>query len=249
MTDEEKKQILQHYVEVIEFRVPRLLEDRIGLEAAIARKRLLPAESGLLGVSARLGPIQGDSPVGTGFAGIEGPDGAVAGFVVTDRSGPERNLVLIRHRAGPWVDDRHGAGLLLQHASAGRPIDIPSSEQLAVRLDLDQAIGDWLRRENGDRFSGGPISADALAVVQSKIRDAVRRRSREAVGEAEHVLRFLGRGHTAGERMMIDRISSDDPAAFAQAAGLGRSTEAGPTTAVLVGLIIFRERDGPTSLG
>ena len=47
---------------------------------------------------------------------------------------------------------------------------------------------------------------------------------------------------------MVDRIASDDPVAFARATELGRAPEEGVTTAVLIGLIVFRERSGPTSL-
>ena len=235
-------------VEVVEFRVPALLEHRIGLEAAIARKRSLPDRSGLLGTGWPVGAACGDNPGRSGFAGIEGPDAVVAGFAVADGSSAERGLVLTRHGAGPWLDDRNGADLLLYRAGTGRPIEISASEQLVVRSELEGVIVDWLRQRNGDCFSGRPIGAGALTVVQARIRAAERGRSREGVRAAEGVLRFLGRGHTAGERMMVDRITSDDPVAFALATELGRAPEGGVTTAVLIGLIVFRERSGPTSL-
>ncbi len=235
-------------VEVIEFRVPAALEDRIGLEAAIARKRSLSAESGWFGARGRTDRIAGETLDHSAFAGVEGPAAAVAGFAISDGSSTERGLVLIRRGAGPWLEDRHGADLLLERAAIGPSIEVAPLEQLAIRSALDGAMADWHRQRNGDAVSDHPISPGALAMARAKIRDAARCRASAAVREAEGVLRFLGRGHTAGERMLVDRIAANDPSAFAEAAGLGPTGGAAVTTAVLIGLIIFREPDGPTSL-
>ena len=228
-------------VEVVEFRVPALLEQRIGLEAAITRKRSLSDRGEPLG-------SLGDRAGGPGFVEIEGPDAGVAGFAVAGCRGPEGGLILVRHGAGPWIEDGTEADRLLRQATSGLPVEIPSSELAVIRGELDLVIGDWLRRRNGDSFSGDPIGASALAVVHARIRDAGRLRSRDAVLAAEGVLRFLSRGHTAGERMIADRISTSDPAAFAKAAQLGRAADEAPTSVTLIGLIIFRERNRPTSL-
>jgi len=235
-------------VEVIEFRVPAALEQRIGLESAIARKRALPGWPGWSGDGADFRTVAGEPADGAQVIAIEGPAAALAGFAVTSGTDLEQGLVLTRTGTGPWLDDPAEAHRLLQRATLGRPITLPAQAAAAIRLELDQVVAEWLRHRNGDRYSGCPIAAGARAAVAARIRDAERRRARDAVLEAERVLQFLGRGRTAGEQVIAERISANDPAAFARAAELGGAPFRGPAAAVLSGLIVFRDSGGPASL-
>ncbi len=234
-------------VEVVEFRVPPLLEQRIGLEAAIGRKRLLPEASRALGGLGRTPAFAGAGCRTDVVAGIEGPAAAVAGFTIMNGGSTPRSLVLSQRGTEPWVDDRSGAQRLLHQAEAGAPVEIRIDELGAIRAELDQAASDWLQAQSASGIGSEPIGAAALAIVARQIRAAEMRRSKAAILEAETVLRFLGRGHTAGERILADRISAGDPAAFSEAGRPGPAREDGPPVATLVGLVVFREPDRSTS--
>ncbi len=233
-------------VEVIEFRVPALLEQRIGLEAAIARKRLLPEAAVALGGSGHPALV-GGTPGCSDVAGLEGPAAAVAGFSITHDGATSWSLVLCRRGTGPWIDDRREAARLLHQAETSRPVELRPDELGAIRAELDHAASAWLRIHSGAAMTGEPIGGAALAFVTRQIRAADQRRSQAALLEAETVLRFLGRGHTAGERILADRISAGDPAAFLEAGSFQPDPEVGPPAATLVGVVVFRERDGSTS--
>ncbi len=234
-------------VEVVSFRVPAVLEGRIGLEAAIARKRVLPVGVQLLGSGGQGPPLDGGADTRDRWVGIEGPNVVVAGFAVSDGAVPERGLVLIRRSAGPWFESGSEALLLLDQARAGRRIEIEPALVESIRRELKDVAADWVRRRHGACFSGGVIGPGALAVVEGRMREAVRRRSGEGVLAVERVLRFLGRGHTAGERMLVDRLAKGDDAAFIRAGDLAPSDQSTVTTATLVGLIVFAERGGSTT--
>ena len=233
-------------VEVVAFRVPALLEDRIGLEAAIALKRSLPAGVAQLATGNRC-PAPSETPTSERWAGVVGPDAVVAGFTVQDAARAGRGLVLIRGREGAWYENDAEAALLLGRAWAGSEIEIPASVEASIRVEVTAGVADWIRRQHGRCYSGGTIGPGALAVVQDRMRGAVRRRSSEAMTAVERVLRFLGRGHTAGERMVTDRIASGDDEAFVRAASLAPAIEMGATTATLIGVIVFAERGTSTT--
>lgn len=244
-------------VEVVRFAVPALLEARLALEAAIDRKRGLPARVGLaadtaqqVGVGDRL-LVRWSEPAGVGWGAGTGA-AAVAGFTLADGTGRTGALILGRIGSADWSTDPGVVERALELATdpagedralhpAAPPATCPTCERAgtvtpppAVLRSLDEPVSRALADLNGRAVFSDPVPGRVLAVVRAAASDCRRDRKAAALQDWSETLRFLGRGHTAGEAALIDRVAAG------QAAGpeaTGPVEGADLVTATLVALI------------
>jgi hypothetical protein len=202
-------------VEIVQLLPPRAIERRLGQERIVARKARLPARLGLAPddrgeaawrVRASLAAHWWEMAARPGVSRITGAiPGTVAGFRIVLSSGVEHAVVLSRAESG-FEGDLGKTDRLLAQALDARESAAPSAGRIRTILRaLAGPARAALQRANGQELAAvpsGPARALARRVIQLA-RSAANARDAERLAVLGAGLRFLRRGHTAGEARML----------------------------------------------
>jgi len=209
-------------VEVVAFRPPLAMDRALRITQALAVKARLPAAAGL-GVGGRglwrwrseLADAfaEGEAAVGTAVV-PRGPPGVLAGFELYDAgSGVECRLasaLLWIEPGGDWTEEEQIVAARLADAAASRSAP-PDPARLREALPLIAGpVHSRLALARGSRWAApaaDPVSHQVSLRLHQGIREAARRRDLEALAGLERALAFVGRGHTAGESMELERLA------------------------------------------
>ena len=246
-------------VRVVRFDPPPVVDRYLELGRRLTRKAALP---GRIGVGERaagawawheaLEDQWSEEAPAPGWAAVSGEPGQViAAFTVDDGAGEASGLVLIRGGDGQWREDPAALVTGLEPAR-GQPA--PPADEAALRRALHTlvpAVRRWLRAANGWHWlptDPDPGLAAALRVARERSATARRERRLDDAREADQVLGFLAKGHSAGERMLAARIAWGDGAAWRRAAAIGRNEGVSrrPLGLRLRGLLVSTAEPGPT---
>jgi hypothetical protein len=241
-------------VEIVTMLPPPVLESRLRLLERLARKRPLPAR---IGVGPNPEPVwhwrnqlarRCTAAPERGAVIVEG-DVDAALVAVELRAGNDlvSAFALARIGSGTWSADHHVVSGLLDRALTGSAREADpaiiartlAGAQRAVRTALLGASGALWRI----RPVQGPVR-NALRRVQVYARDAIRRRDRTALAIADRGIAFLRRGHTAGERSLIQGLGSVDDEEFERLLAEMPRPDAvpSPLRARIVGVVVVMDR-------
>ena len=208
-------------VEVLRFAPHPELDRYMRLEAALTRKAKLPGAAGL-GASGRhiwrwrtevareFGPIN----AAAGVARVSSSHrGVLVGISLHRGSAPPTRLSAIAgwlRPDGTWTEDAELITGRLRLASACHIEEaLPDESRMYLEL-LAPLLRRRLALARGGRWiSPHPtLAARAVAVRLSElIRKAARLRDDHGLSQLERAMAFVGGGHTAGEEMMLERLS------------------------------------------
>jgi hypothetical protein len=244
-------------VEVVTFSPPTAVDRALRMTRALALKARLPSLAGL-GAAGRglwrwrseLAELYADGPAGPGVAVVpRGPAGVLALFELHELrlGGAERLSATMGWvgQGGAWTEEESVVAARLAAASESPPAAARDPARLKAALELlGTPIRSRLAAARGSRWS--PPAADPLAHQLSSrlhraVREAARRRDLEALTRLERALAFVGRGHTAGERLELERLAGLPDGRFEREAtrlpvGPGRWIAIEPR---LVGVLLF----------
>lgn len=251
---------LHREVDIVRFSPPRELERRLSVEHHLARKATLPGAVGL-GPAGRsiwrwreeLAQAAGTGPAAPGCAAIDG------------RGIPAGALIGLELHSGTEADESNSVAAIFWLPSTGEPTE--SLTEIEPRLlaalggcdsapptarELDQALTRlWpalrsrLAAADRNRWRGHQPAAEARLLARRLNRLmtlAARRRDRMALAAVDRGLRFVARGHTAGEAMLAaELVALSDRALLERIARLEeRHSESPPLLPVVTGVLIFR---------
>ena len=240
-------------VEVVRFRPPAAIEQRLSQLALLERKARLPRLAGV-----------GDAPEArwawrdamaerldagdahAGVAWIEGREVAILAAVELRHAGPESTLFLEAWQsatgwsAGPTMLSR-----LLELAEGSRPAPA-DTEALDHALTMMTArLRTHFQRALSEAPALDQVKEGLISRVRALAVESVRQRNDAGLARADRALRFIRGGHTAGESLWLRSLLRTDDAAFRSA--LARMPQVTPPilpgTPRLVALVMFR----PTS--
>jgi hypothetical protein len=207
------------HVEVLRFAPDPQLDHFLRLEAALTRKAKLPAAAGL-GVNGRhiwrwraeVGREFGASTAAAGLARVSSSQaGVLVGLSMHQGSDPSTRLSAIAgwlRPDGTWTEDAELITDRLRQASASQ-VEQAASDHPRMYLEL---LAPLLRRRlalQGRWISPHPTAAARAVALRlgELIRKAARLRDDHRLSELERAMAFVGGGHTAGEEMMLERLS------------------------------------------
>jgi superfamily II DNA or RNA helicase len=215
---------LQATVEVVTFSSPPPMERALRMTRALALKARLPALAGLGAAGRGLWRWRseladayavGDAAPGAAAVGA-GPPGVLALFELhglrcggTDRL--SATLVWVTPD-GEWTEEESVVAARLGAAVTAPLPGAPGPARLKAALELlGPPIRSRLATARGSRWS--PPAADPTAHrlslrLHHAVREAARRRDLEALAGLERALAFVGRGHTAGESLELERLAA-----------------------------------------
>jgi hypothetical protein len=251
---------LHHEVEIVRFSPPRELERRLSLEHHLDRKATLPEAAGL-GAAGRsiwrwreeVAHAVGTGPATQGCAAVDGrglPAGALIGLQLhpgsaKDESSSIAALFWLPETGEPTESQLEIEPRLL--AALGRHDSTPPTEsELEQALTrLWPALKSRLAAADRSRWRGHRPAAEARLLARRLHRlmtVAARRRDRMALAAIDRGLRFVARGHTAGEAMLaVELLSLSDRALLERVARLEEHRgEVPPLLPVVTGVIVFR---------
>jgi len=236
------------------------IEQRLRQLAILRVKAGLPARAGLAGAALerwralveRLGALP--TRVGGGIAALAWPGdpGFLASLSLTEAGArPEvcANVVAWHGASGTPDADTSRLTDALAAAESSRPLPVGTAELARALQTLhiharsvlrDAHAAAWLRAEPAP---GARLLARRLGIAG---RDAARRRSARDIDVIDRALRFLSRGHTAGEqRLILELASLPDAELRVRIARLPPVRQAGPLSIRLDGIILFRSESAP----
>ncbi|HEX7025438.1 MAG TPA: helicase-related protein, partial [Gemmatimonadales bacterium] len=200
-------------VEVIRVPPPPALAEALRQELILQQKAALPARLGIdrgpsapWRLRARVAAAWRDVEPAEGTAVTPGEvRGVVAGFRIRLDDGSHRALVAAK-TAGGWTDDAETISGLLSAASGRQRIEAGRPEALRrVVHGLSARVRAALRLSHGAHLSAG--TGRAARQLRHRVitlgREAARNRDRRSLPVIEHAVRFLRRGHTAGEEQRL----------------------------------------------
>jgi superfamily II DNA or RNA helicase len=249
-------------VEVVRFTSLPVLERSLRLEAALARKAMLPGSAGL-GAGGRhiwqwrteLAERHGGLDRVAGVAQVLSQHrGLLAGFAFRASSNPEECLASTigwLEIGGAWTEAPEIIADRLNHAAAQEESEFVDAEQLSKYLTLlTPLIRARLSLTSGRRWVSPdptPATRQVATHLRQLIAQAARQRHHGLLLQLEQFLGFVAGGHTAGEEMLIEQLVE----ASAQEL-TSRLSRAKPTRASwngievrLTGLIIFGPNPPP----
>jgi superfamily II DNA or RNA helicase len=211
------------FIEVVRFVPPPAVESALRLNDRLARKATLPARAGLgpdglrvWGWRSTLADQLDAAPGQPATASVRGRgEGALIGFELFTGRGVSRWTLATG--AGwldadtGWTEDPELISDRLLHAASCRDVRAAPAERL--RCVLESASGPLRARlaaALGRRWSGAGSSPVAVRLVERLgplVTGAVRRRQPGRLDLLERALAFAARGHTAGEAMLIERVT------------------------------------------
>ena len=247
-------------VDVIRFDPSAPIERRLRQLAILRVKAVLPVRAGLAGAALerwralveRLGALPSRAAGCTAAVAWPGDAGFLASLSLTEAGAHPTacaNVVSWYGTDGTPNPDTARLTDALAAAESGRPLPIDAAELgRAIRALRDHArsvlrdahAAAWLRAE--------PVPAARLLARRLGIagRDAARRRSVREIDGIDRALRFLSRGHTAGEQRLIAELAAlDDAALRLRIARLPPARQTGPLSIRLDGIILFRSESAP----
>jgi Helicase conserved C-terminal domain len=208
-------------VEVIVFRPPAAIERALHITRSLAVKARLPAMAGLVASGRGLWRwrseladtyLTGDGTLGSAVV-PSGPPGILAGFELhaVGRSGLRlADMLVWIEPNGAWTEEESVVAARLAEAAAAPPAP-PDVHRLREALPLLAApIRARLALARAGRWiaPGGAPAVQRVALrLHQAIREAARRRDVETLAGLERALAFVGRGHTAGEAMELERLA------------------------------------------
>jgi hypothetical protein len=204
-----------HDVEVIRFRPAVVLEAAIRKEAILEAKASLPDRLGL--------GTEPDAPwrlrarVAAEWEGIRASEGTavacgqatavVAGFRFGNGSATIREIVVARTSAG-WTDDPSTIAALLECARGSAETGPPDRARVrAIIRGLSGVVRGALQAARGSGLSpasGTPMVRQGIRRLMALARHAARCRGADRLRQLERGIRFLRRGHTAGELVVAE---------------------------------------------
>lgn len=238
-------------VEVLRFLPDRELEAALGRERILLRKAVLPERLGLdegegarWRIRARVAQTWAATPEASGVARVAGSEPAVvAGLRFGFANGRSEEMVLARTTAG-WTGDVHQVANLLdrtREAGEGRRPN-PRTPRPLLR-QLGTIARHRLRTARGIQIGlpADPAVRRARRRLLELARQAGRTRDYAALAELWRGLRFLARGHTAGEALQVRNWAVLPPAALRATLARLPDEAAGPdlVEVQLTGLLLF----------
>ncbi len=238
-------------VEVIRFRPPEELEEALRRDAILERKSGLPSALGLdhgadapWRTSARIAARWAGRRAIEGVAVVPGSlAGVLAGFRIRPSGERPRDIVLARI-GRRWSDDPGLTARLLSAAEGHSLVRPPDPTLLrGVLRGLSAQVRSALRLAHGARIAAGarpPMHRLALRRMLGLAREAARSRDRECLALLERGIRFLRRGHTAGEsRSTLGWADLPEEALFQALMRLPReATEPAPEGVEIIGILV-----------
>jgi superfamily II DNA or RNA helicase len=212
---------LHREVEVVVFRPPPAIERALRITQALAVKARLPAMAGLGAAGRGLwrwrseladAYAEGEAALGTAVV-PRGPAGVLADFelygVGSNAQSRLASGLLWIEPEGEWTEEeRIVAARLADAATSGSAAPDPARLRDALSL-LAGPIRSRLALARGTRWAApaaDPIAHRVSLRLHQGIREAACRRDLEALAGLERALAFVGRGHTAGESLELERL-------------------------------------------
>jgi superfamily II DNA or RNA helicase len=201
-------------VEVVRMLPCASLETALRQEAILDSKAGFPVELGLdqgsdapWRLRARIAAAWAGGPAVEGIACVSGSlPGVVAGFRIATADGTAREVVLARTDSG-WTDRPAIIAALLESAHGTTDIRIPDPARVrAVLGGLAPMVRGALRSAHGAQLAdagGSPQIRRVLRRLLAMAQRATRTRDPAALTGLERGMRFLRRGHTAGEAALV----------------------------------------------
>jgi hypothetical protein len=251
---------LHHAVECVQFRPPAEIERRLALDRILARKESLPAEAGL-GAHGRglwrwreeMGWLAGAGPAAAGCAAVAGHGLAAGALMGVSLHSPGASELHHRTPALFWLpiggELTHSADAVEAHllsALTTTEWEAPTEQELALALErLWPVLHARLTAAERGRWQSSQSSAERRGLARRLhriARAAARRRDAMALASADRGLRFVARGHSAGEEMLAAQLMAlSDRALLERLVHLPvRRDRAGPLLPVMTGVLIFR---------
>lgn len=237
-------------VEVIRFRPPAAIEQRLSQLALLQRKARLP---GLAGVGeapeARwawrdtLAERLDAGDARAGVAWVEGRGEAILAAVELRHAGSESTLFLEAWQpATGWSSAPAMLSRLIALAECSRPA-ASDTDALDHALSMMTArLRTHFQRALGETPALDQLKEGLIARVREVAVEAVRQRNDAGLARADRALRFIRGGHTAGESLWLRDLLRTNDAAFRSA--LARMPQVTPPilpgTPRLVALLMFR---------
>ncbi|HJR17062.1 MAG TPA: helicase-related protein [Gemmatimonadales bacterium] len=206
-------------VEIVQFRLPALLERRLGIEATLARKKQLPAVAGfgsggrrLWGWRSELAGRYASAHAREGVASVSSErPGLLAGFAIGTFAGDSAATVVWLEADGSWTEAPEVIEAQLEIA-AREPAIIPIApdelrewlsllaKPIRTRLAFTRSRR-WMTLEPTGRIR------TLVSRLQSCMKTAARRRDADQLGRLERAMTFVVGGHTAGEAALLERLA------------------------------------------
>ena len=214
-------------VEVVTFAPPAAVERALRMTTALALKARLPPRGwasgrrggGLWRWRSRAGgAVFPQARRAPGVAVVPaGPDGVLALFELhglaapTAPSGWRRALVWVAPD-GAWTEEESVVAEGSRPRVAAPPVEGAGNPgRIKAALDLLAApIRSRLAASRAGRWSppaADPVAHQVSLRLHRAVREAARRRDLEALAGLERALGFVGRGHTAGESLELERLA------------------------------------------
>lgn len=202
-------------VEVVRFDPPRALERRLRTEVILRSKSLLPARAqlqndALAGWPADLARIAIQAPPCAGLASVhhERMRGVLAGVRIT---GVDEHGRAVSGGQLLWRDERGDHGELpaireaLLLAATAPPSAMTQAQLFRTAEPLDERLGRLMAGLNATLWAPGRHAGHAALVERLRHlrRRAVMDRDGAVLGLVSNAMRFIARGHTAGETLLL----------------------------------------------
>lgn len=206
-------------VEVVTFHPPPVMERALRMTRALALKARLPSLAGLGAAGRGLwrwrSELADAHSTGAAAAGVAlvpaGPPGVLALFeLYGGRDRLSATLVWVEP-GGEWTEAEDVVAARLAAATATAPVAAADSVRLSAGLTLLAApIRARLTVARGSRWcppAAGAAAHQLSLRLHRSLREAARRRDLAALAVLERALAYVGRGHTAGEALWLERLA------------------------------------------
>jgi hypothetical protein len=246
-------------VEVIRFDMPREIERRLGQLGTLARKRRLPGKAGVDPAGVRpwswrdrlAERFAGEAAAGPpGFCGLYGPEpGMLAGFAVISGDPGRRAIAPVaavigyRDARGTWTEDPHIVRQVMDRAERALPRPVHPGELKGAVAAVAGIIRGRLRTIQLAQWAHrlSPTQTRLVVRLNRMAARAVQARNRSLLSSVERAIGFVRRGHTAGEEMWLEHLTTlPDPALIGELRPCPVSLSGPPPAySELLGLVIF----------
>jgi superfamily II DNA or RNA helicase len=213
---------LHREVEVVAFTPPPPIERSLRITRALATKARLPAVAGLGDPGRGLwrwraelaeAYAAGEAALGTAVVS-SGPPGVLAGFELYGVApGAEERLasaLVWIDPGGEWTEEERVVAARLAAAVHSGVAEL-APDRLREALALIAApIRSRLALARGSQWAlpaAEPVAHRVSVRLHQGVRDAARRRELMTLAGLERALAFVGRGHTAGESLELERLA------------------------------------------
>lgn len=244
-------------VEVVRFGIPACLDRRLGIVAALRRKRELPAR---LGLGQEVEPAwtwgrsmarrYGRRDAGGGIAaGTHRHFRMLVGAQLWAGTVSLARIALVRTSRGTWLDSAAALEEALAFAAHAVPLAPHQREHARLAATIWSGVRPLVRYAAGMLWGmpeRGGVDRPAAAKLEALATLAARRRDAATVSLAGRGLALLARGHTLGERLLVGTLGRSTPQELAALlSSLPESPPPVPPLHVQVGgIVVFRQPDG-----